>query len=184
MTDLRIDPPEDSEFEVARVTLTGDTDGIVGLAESGVEQSFDLRSLPRVWARLDPLDALGSTAVLDVLLERPALVRPGGAIELPLDPTFDRTRAGYLLVRVRSARLLTEPAGGDIRVYLRYGSDDCCGFSFLVETAATPATTPQSIDHLIRLSTQWRWSFGKVETLRLWATRPMVIERVELRATD
>ncbi|HVS14242.1 MAG TPA: hypothetical protein VMV46_09975 [Thermoanaerobaculia bacterium] len=184
ITDLRVDPPEEAELEIARVTLTGLTDGRLGLAESGVEQSFDLRALPRVWARLDPLDALGSTRVLATLLDTPALVRPGGSVRLPLDPGLDRSRAGYLRVRVRSARLLGEPAREHVELYVRYDLDDCCGFVFDVGTPSAAAQPTGSVDHLVRLSTQWRWSHGEVESIRLWATRPLVIERVELREGD
>jgi hypothetical protein len=183
ITDLRIDPPEEAEFEVVRVTLVGTTDGVVGLGATGVEQSFDLRALPRVWAQLDPLDALGATRTIATLRDVPALVHPGGSVSLQLDPGLDRARAGYLLVRTRPARLLTEPASEDVELYVRYDREDCCGFVFDAGTATGPPAAG-SVDHLVRLSTQWRWSHGEVGALRLWATRPTVIERVELREGD
>lgn len=179
IVDFRIDPPEHADFEIHRVTLTGTTDGIVGLSESGVDQRFDLRSLPRVWAELDPLDALHSTPTVSVLLDEPVLIRPGGSLYLDLDPELDRTDIGYALLRLKSAHNLRESAPSDTRLYLRYDSDNCCGFVFdLGELGGEDG------QYLVRLATQWRWSFGEIESLRVWTTHPMVLERVELRGLD
>jgi hypothetical protein len=179
IVDLRIDPPEDAEFEIARVTLTGTTDGIEGLVESGVSQSFDLKSLARVWAELDPLEAIERTPTLAVLRDDPALVRPGRSISLALPSDLDRRQASYALVRVRSARGLLEPEEDDPRLYLRYDDENCCGFVFDLDSEREG-----SVDYLVRLATQWRWSHGEVTSLRLWTTHPAVLERVELRGVD
>jgi hypothetical protein len=180
IVDLRIDPPENAELEIQRVTLTGTTDGVVGLVEDAVSQSYDLQSLPRVWAELDPLRASSTTPLVATLLDSPVLVRPGtGSISLPLDPALDRQAVGYALLRVRSARNLLEPPRGDVRLYLRYDRDDCCGFVFDLAASAD-----ESVDYLVRLASQWRWSHGEVASLRLWTTAPAVLERVELRGVD
>ncbi|HVS64366.1 MAG TPA: hypothetical protein VMT85_12785 [Thermoanaerobaculia bacterium] len=179
IVDLRIDPPEGAEFEIERVALTGTTIGLEGLAESGVSQSFDLKLLPRVWAELDPFHALEEAPDLATLLDAPALVRPGHSISLPLDPELDRGAVGYAMVRLRSARHLLEPGARSVQLYLRYDRDNCCGFVFDLGDH-----DDGSVEYLVRLSTQWRWSHGEVSSLRLWTTHPTVVERVELRARD
>ncbi len=134
LSDVRLDPPQHATLTVRRVTLHDGDLEIRPLSPQDVVQSFDLRRLPYVWGRYDPLAAARRTPVLAALHRGPTRLDAGAELALAFDPAVDKTSGNYLHLRLRPAR----PADGtgaredETSVTVSYGERLENGFTFEV----------------------------------------------------
>ncbi len=133
LSDIRLDPPPHAAVTVLRGALQGSDGMNLPLKPEDVDQSFDLRRLPWVWGRLDPLEAAGTTPVLAALQAEPAVLDRGAELVLALDPAVDKTLGNYLHLRLRRAG---PAAGNETTVTVSYGEGRANGFTF--EAVAWP----------------------------------------------
>ncbi len=177
--ELRIDPPKDTLFELARVEMVGIEPLWPFFDEYPIRQRYDLRHLADIWARLDPKNAIDNPTIGPLSIADEEILRPS-EWRLFAVPEQASQRPAYLHLRLRTlereGELDDAPPGYAKILYLR---SSCCGHDFRLHPA-----DGRSHDYLIRLSTQWRWWQDPVKELRLGTNRPLVIESVRFLEGD
>ena len=190
LTDLRFDPPQGATLTMGNVVL-GRQEVQRPLTDPELAQHFDLGRLPAVWAHLDPLQATDRTQVVADLLARPVSLEPGETVMLDLADSSQaeppsggsgQPPATYLHLELRPTGPRSITAGRD--VLLTYGGDPVSTIEFDVGRSRAGDSRTEASDHLIRLSTQWRWWRGDVDQIELVARRSLMVERALLRDGD
>ena len=176
--ELRIDPPKDSIFELARVEMVGIEPLWPFFDEHPIRQRDDLKSLATVWAELDAERAIDHQQQGPTLAAG-ELLRPGEWRLLSV-PAGVAQKPAYLHLRLRT--LATEELFDQSQTpYAKvlYERSSCCGHDFRLNVA-----DGLTHDYLIRLSTQWRWWQEPVSELRLGTSRAIVIDAVRFLEGD
>lgn len=168
LTNLRLDPPNYSRITIHRVALVHSADALIPI--DAVPQRFDLRRLPHAWGTYDEADAVRTTEVQAVLLSEPRLLRPEDALNLRFDGNLDRSSGNYLHFRLRAR------AGAVVTVSYGRGMQSTISFDVV------PSGRVE--EYLVRISCQWEWASGAVDSISVQTTAPIEVERVMIRKGD
>lgn len=167
LTDLRFDPPVESDFSMSRPEIK---ESGVRLLENTGPQEFDMKRLPFVWAAFDDKRAIDRTPILLTGVIGNTSVAGGElrTIHLPGDP--DKSTGNYLQLVILS------PNSG--RVELSYGQHQHSKIWFNLEASG------EEEQYLIRISTQWVWMSEKVHEINFRPSVPVILKSCFIRKGD
>jgi len=170
LTDLRIDPPDDSVFELQSVETINSHDDCFE-PNPRVIQNINLRRLPYVWANYDPGLRWKQTEVIKSI-KVGKILGSGQPIVLDFDNCLDADHGNYLIFRVAS------DANAEITCMIP--GKDQGKVSFQVIRGDDNA----AVEYLIRVGILWNWWQNRGGKISVAVSGPVHVDEVSVRRGD
>ncbi|MEQ8172973.1 MAG: hypothetical protein ABRQ38_29080, partial [Candidatus Eremiobacterota bacterium] len=168
LTDIRLDPPENSFFEIQEIELIKRNYNLVLL--NTIQQDCNLLKLPYIWGTYDTKQASTNTIVVEEILSKGINISPNNTVKLKFNSNFDKSSGNYLHIKLKS------DMGGNIT--LSYGRE----INNLITFEVIPSNKVEN--YLIRISSQWLWMSEPVDSITIISTIPLNIEEILIRKGD
>lgn len=170
LTNLRLDPPDNSEFIITGVNLVQKE---VLEVSSTFSQNMNFRKLPYIWANYDDD---GKWKKTEIIKEMPILeLCPGNPIVLDFGPDIDKDMGNFLRMQCLS--------NAATKITLTCDDDPTGSITFDLMPSGTRGKN-EPLDYLIRISTLWAWMKSQSNRIGINADMPVQLLKVELRKGD
>lgn len=167
LTNIRLDPPDNSTFEVLSVELNESP--YFFKPYDGMDQNFNLQMLPYIWGTYDPEKAVNNTKIIETINGSKMTLSKGQKIDLQFSPDIDKTTGNYIHIRAKADNVTNMNISYD-------NGTSSVSFKIL------PSTTYK--DYLIRISTQWAWMHEPVDNITLYSDDNVSIDSIMIRKGD
>lgn len=169
LSDLRIDPPDDSVFELHSVEMIS----CKGCFEPNprVIQNINLRKLPYIWANYDPGLRWKQTGVIkDVKIGKTIL--PNQPLVLDFENCLDTDHGNYLVLKIASDT--------SAEIFCTIPGKDEGKLSFQAIGGVGNAT----LEYVVRISVLWNWWQNRGGEISFMTSGPVNIDEVSIRRGD
>lgn len=168
LSNIRVDPPENSTFELADVGIVEKDNNYIPLQV--VNQNYSLIKLPYIWGTYDSKKAASTTKILAELVSSPISVTKNAKTVFTFDPKIDKSSGNYIHFRIKADK--------NTSVKISYGDKNIDSVTFDVIPSA------KYEDYLIRISSQWEWMNSPVNKISLESSGSIIIEQAFIRKGD
>lgn len=170
LTDVRIDPPSNSVFELESVELSKERANFRPITSKDVKQDFDLKKLPYIWGSFDSKDASRNTGVMEEINKSPVRFDSGQEVVFPFKPIADKSSGNYIHLKIKSEQ------NGNLTI--KYGNDSISSIKFQLIPSA------EYEDYLVRISSQWLWMSEPINSITINSSEGMEMRGLSIRKGD
>jgi len=167
LTDIRIDPPDNSIFEIESIVISPGGYWSRAKIINDISQNFNLAKLPYIWANYDTgLKSEKPETLVTIGRE----ITVDGSAELHFNGDVDKSSGNYLYLIVNS------DSGSDQNMNISYNENNRSTIDLTI--------LPGKNEYLIRISAQYAWMSENISSISFEASAPMVIESASILKGD
>lgn len=170
LTDIRLDPPANSVFEISGAAIRKAGASIRTITSKDLKQEFDLKKLPYIWGSYDGKNASKNTDIMEVINGSHVIFDKGQEIIFPFESINDKLSGNYIHLKIKSDQ------GGDLTI--KYGNESISSITFQV------VPSEEYEDYLVRISSQWLWMSEPICSITINSSEKMEIRGISIRKGD